>query len=322
MANVAHAALTTVGGIHYVQAWSAANAAERTALSVTSNDVGKVCYQQDTKRFWILQDASGPTWSRIDITSADLGTAATHDVAVATPQPVAGTGAVGVGPKLAFEDHAHAHGTQTDGTMHAAVIPGGASGFMTGADKSKLDGIAASAAALASTAPSSVGTANAVGSGTTAAKADHVHAHGSQTDGTMHAAVVSGGANGFMTGADKAILDGLVTSVAAKADKDVAIRTVAGTTDTLVLADDGKLLQYSNAATVTITVPTNASVAFPVGAQVMLAQYGAGQLILSPAGGVTIRTPLVLKSRTQYSTLVLVKLATDEWLLSGDLASS
>lgn len=35
------------------------------------------------------------------------------------------------------------HAAQTDGTLHAAVIAAGASGFMTGADKTKLDGISA-----------------------------------------------------------------------------------------------------------------------------------------------------------------------------------
>jgi len=37
------------------------------------------------------------------------------------------------------------HAAQTDGTLHAAVIAAGASGFMTGADKTKLDGIEAGA---------------------------------------------------------------------------------------------------------------------------------------------------------------------------------
>lgn len=39
------------------------------------------------------------------------------------------------------------HGAQTTGTLHAAAIAAGASGFMTGADKTKLDGIVAGAQA-------------------------------------------------------------------------------------------------------------------------------------------------------------------------------
>lgn len=70
-------------------------------------------------------------------------------------------------------------------------------GGFTSADRLKLDGISAGAAALTSATPQDVGTTGAVGAATTAARADHVHAHGSQTDGTMHA-VASETANGFV----------------------------------------------------------------------------------------------------------------------------
>lgn len=62
---------------------------------------------------------------------------------------------------------------------------------------------------LATTTPSAVGTA-AVGSGVRAAKEDHIHGHGNLAGGSFHADVVSGGTSGFMTGADKAILDAKV----------------------------------------------------------------------------------------------------------------
>lgn len=39
------------------------------------------------------------------------------------------------------------------------------------------------------------------------ARADHVHAHGNQIGGTLHADVIAGGADGFMIGADKTKLD-------------------------------------------------------------------------------------------------------------------
>ena len=103
------------------------------------------------------------------------------------------------------------HGARAGGTTHAAVIAGGASGFMTGLDKTKLDGVAASAAALTGTAPANVGTTAAVGVGTTAARSDHVHAHAAQTDGTLHAAATTSVA-GFMAAADKARLDSLSAS--------------------------------------------------------------------------------------------------------------
>jgi hypothetical protein len=93
-----------------------------------------------------------------------------------------------------------------------------------------------------------------------------------------------------------------------------------GTTYTLVLTDADKLVTLSNAAAITLTVPTNASVAFPVGTNIDLVQLGAGQVTVS--GTPTLRYTPTAKFRAQYSGASLVKLATDEWLLVGDLASS
>lgn len=103
------------------------------------------------------------------------------------------------------------HGSRGGGTQHAAVIAAGASGFMTGADKTKLDGIATGATntPISVNNPSSVGTANNPGGGSQASAYDHVHDHGSQTTGTHHAAAIAGGTSGFMTGADKTKLDSL-----------------------------------------------------------------------------------------------------------------
>lgn len=67
--------------------------------------------------------------------------------ATATPAAVAETGEVGTATtKYALEDHRHAHGNQTAPTMHA-VATTSANGFMSSADKTKLDGIATGATA-------------------------------------------------------------------------------------------------------------------------------------------------------------------------------
>jgi hypothetical protein len=50
-----------------------------------------------------------------------------------------GTQDAGVSNKVARADHVHAHGDQAGGSLHADVVAGGADGFMTGADKTKLD---------------------------------------------------------------------------------------------------------------------------------------------------------------------------------------
>ena len=102
----------------------------------------------------------------------------------------------------------------------------------------------------------------------------------------------------------------------------VAFGSQSGTTYTLVLGDAFTHLRMSNAGAITLTVPTNASVAFAVGTQIAVEQTGAGQVTVAAAGGVTLRTSLTAKTRAQYSVLLLTKLATDEWLISGDMATS
>ena len=49
-----------------------------------------------------------------------------------------------------------------------------------------------------------------------------------------------------------------------------------GTAYTLALSDAGKLVTFNNAAAITLTIPTNASVALPICTRIDLLQYGAG----------------------------------------------
>lgn len=92
-----------------------------------------------------------------------------------------------------------------------------------------------------------------------------------------------------------------------------------GTSYTLVLGDDGKLIDCNNAAPFTLTVPIDASVEFPVGAQILVRQKGAGQVTIA-ADGVTLRSADgELKLRVQYSIAGLIKLAADTWAVFGDV---
>lgn len=93
-----------------------------------------------------------------------------------------------------------------------------------------------------------------------------------------------------------------------------------GTSYTLVAADAGKVVELNNAAAISLQVPTNASVAFPVGTVVELWQQGAGQVTVSAVtpGTTSIRTAGTLVVRAQYSSVTLRKRAADEWCLAGD----
>ena len=94
-----------------------------------------------------------------------------------------------------------------------------------------------------------------------------------------------------------------------------------GTSYTLVLADAGKLVTLNNAAAISLTIPTNASVALPLGTRIDLLQYGAGQVTVGGAG-VTIRSSgSKLKLAGQYSGATLWKKGTNEWVLIGDITA-
>lgn len=95
-----------------------------------------------------------------------------------------------------------------------------------------------------------------------------------------------------------------------------------GTTYTLALTDDGKVVEMNNASANTLTVPPNSSVAFPVGAQILVLQTGAGQTTLAAGAGVTVNSKDGnLKLSAQWCAATLIKRATDVWVVVGDLSA-
>jgi hypothetical protein len=90
---------------------------------------------------------------------------------------------------------------------------------------------------------------------------------------------------------------------------------------TLVLADDGKIIEVNNGSANTVTIPLNSSVAFPIGTQITVLQTGAGQTTIAATGGVTLNATPGLKLRAQWSSVTLIKRGTDTWVAVGDLMS-
>ena len=96
--------------------------------------------------------------------------------------------------------------------------------------------------------------------------------------------------------------------------------TTSGTNYTLALTDDGKVVEMSGGGT--LVVPTNASVAFPIGTQITILQTGASQVTVDGATvGVTLNGTPGLKLRAQWSSATLLKRGTDSWVLMGDLSA-
>ena len=102
----------------------------------------------------------------------------------------------------------------------------------------------------------------------------------------------------------------------------IALNAQTGTSYTTVLGDDGKLITLDNAAAITLTIPPNGTVAYGIGTQLNLMQLGAGQVTITAGAGVTLRSAgTKVKTNGQYSVATCVKIATDTWVLVGNLAA-
>ena len=101
----------------------------------------------------------------------------------------------------------------------------------------------------------------------------------------------------------------------------------ANTADyTAVLNDQYQVLEIMNKATaIAFKIPTNASVAFPVGTAITVLNIGAGLCTIS---AVTSGTTTILSAGAtpasptlaQYKTAVCIKTATDTWYVVGGVA--
>lgn len=127
----------------------------------------------------------------------------------------------------------------------------------------------------------------------------------------------------YTTGGYNALVRNITTGRYETVEPDiVTLNSQIGTTYSLVLTDKGGMVRMNNVAANTLTVPTNASVAFTIGTQILIYQEGAGQTTISPAGGVTINTADgATKLRVQHSVATLIKIATNTWVLSGDITT-
>lgn len=95
--------------------------------------------------------------------------------------------------------------------------------------------------------------------------------------------------------------------------------TIKTASYTPVIADANSLIQMDLAGANTFTLPLNATVAFAIGSRLRVFQRGAGVTTIAATAGVTILCARTLALRAQYSVVELIKVAADEWILSGDL---
>jgi len=90
---------------------------------------------------------------------------------------------------------------------------------------------------------------------------------------------------------------------------------------TLIRSDKNKIVEMSATSGLTLTVPADNTVDYPVGSEVRILQTNTGQVTLAGAVGVTVNATPGLKLRAQWSSATLVKRAANTWVALGDLAA-
>lgn len=99
------------------------------------------------------------------------------------------------------------------------------------------------------------------------------------------------------------------------------VNAQTGATYTLVLADRNAVVTMDNGSANTLTIPLNATAAFATGSQVDIIRLGAGVTTVDALAGVTLngvnggQTTIL----TRYAPATLIKVATDTWVLFGDV---
>ncbi|WP_019407141.1 pyocin knob domain-containing protein [Stutzerimonas stutzeri] len=106
---------------------------------------------------------------------------------------------------------------------------------------------------------------------------------------------------------------------ATKQDKSSLITTA--TSRTLALTDAWNYVRPGTTSAITLTVPTNASVAFDVGAEITV--RALGNIALAASSGVTLNAPSGgTLNMTARMTVTLKKVATNEWDVIGQTVAA
>lgn len=104
-----------------------------------------------------------------------------------------------------------------------------------------------------------------------------------------------------------------------KADKNL---TIDQKTENYILSlsDNSKLIEMGSENSLIVTIPANSSVAFPIGSQITILRTSTGSVTIQGANGVLVTSTPGLNLRAQWSSVTLIKRATDSWVALGDLS--
>lgn len=282
--------------IHTPVTWEVADQAARLAIVPTAVDLYKICMQIDSKIGYILTGVAPTEWTELMGRPGETGLQGLQGVQgeqglTGEQGPIGPSGVTGV-QGLPGSDG-------SDGT-NGSNGSQGSTGLMGPAGSNGATGV----------------------QGIQGIQGDNgsVGAQGSTGVQGIQGLVGATGVQGIIGNTGVIGLTGLIGETGLQGQWDTAqtINAQTGTTYTLVSGDLGKLVTLSNAAAITLTVPSGLGA---VAQRIDLAQLGAGQVTFLGSGA-TIRTAATLKLRIQYSGCSLVSIGSDEWLLVGDLESA
>ncbi len=116
-----------------------------------------------------------------------------------------------------------------------------------------------------------------------------------------------------------AFSDGTQTKQGVPSQTTISSKTADYTLSSLSERDS--MIEVNSSSAVTITVPPNSSVAYPVGTSIDLLRVGSGAVTVAAGSGVTLNYTPGNKLRAQWSSASLFKRGTDSWVLVGDLSA-
>ncbi|MDA8119137.1 MAG: hypothetical protein M0Z85_03615 [Gammaproteobacteria bacterium] len=295
--------------------------------SLTAAPTLVTCTGGGSTAFSALTTGTNTTATMTVGTGASILASGTGSI-TATAAPLSGLTGLGTGVSTAL--------AVNTGSSGAFVVNGGALGTPSSGVATNLTGTASGLTVGTATAANGLNSATTTVSvnSATAPTTGQVLTATSGTTATWQTPASGGGTvttTGTPTTGTLAAFSGSTSITNATASEVLALvngqscNAQTGTTYTFVLSDANGCVSMANAAANTVTVPADATVAFPVGTTLTVVQNGAGATTVEGAGSpVTLESAKYGSSTTQtyvfpseYSCIQLQKTATDTWFVAS-----